>query len=352
MSAVVVSQGGAKRIRANPLESLLGGRNNDADLTAPASAMAPLGMRQGASRTLQELSRQGVNNVSVTGQARFGGNNPLVKPETNVEVRYTRVMDSNLLKEGDTEQGQLLFLNRKINTAPGQKIIQGKHNGRSLGRVNYHLRYGKGRALYGWQKNCLALREDIVFDGIQQTKMPPAGTANFNDTVAVTSFIGGPVHMADISCVNRQGNLKKRGRGRDRGGVMEQDSMFLVWQRVKEDNPYSLDRLGKGYDASQEAAWNDQKTVQSRQFYWRITCISSQDRTLDPMLYNSMDPNGVEDYIGFAQNIGVVLERVLRVGPSCNWASIASQAIFPTEMTCDYLFAYAKLPMLYVYLHT
>lgn len=350
MSAVVVSQN-AKRIKANPLESQLGGRNNDADFTVPTSTMAPLGLRQGASRTLQELSRQGVNSVSVTGQARFGGNNPLVKPEANIEVVYTRILDANLLKEGDTEQGQLLFLNRKINTVPGQQMIQGKYHGMSLGRVNYYLQYGKGRALYGWQKNCLALREDIVFDGVQQTKMPPAGTANFNDTVAVTSFVGGCVDVSDVWCVNRQGQLNKRGRGRDKGGVMETDSLFLVWQRVHEENPYTRSSLGKGYDAAQEAAWDDDKTAQSRQWYWRIAPISSQTRTIDRMLYTSMDPTGENDYVGACQRIGMVLARVLRAGPNCNWANIASQAIYPTEMTPDYLRFYGKLPMLNVFLH-
>jgi hypothetical protein len=183
---------------------------------------------------------------------------------------------------------------------------------------------------------------------VQQTSMPPQDTANFNDSIAIAIFFGGCVFASDVWAVHRQGRINKRGRGRDRGGVVEQDSLFLLWTREKEENPYSQARLGKGYDKAQEQSYDDPKTTQQRQYYWRVTPMSSQSRTIDSRLYNSMDENGEDDYVGACTRVGIVLERVLRTMQNSNWRTIAENAIYPCDESAQYLQAYAKLPMLLI----
>lgn len=270
---------------------------------------------------------------------------PAIQQEVNKEIRETRVFDHKTFMVGDSEQGMFNFMRKASGAVPEEagRIIQAHNHILCLGRFNYYLQYGPGRVKYR-TNNAMAIAKDWQWDGVQQSKMPPESSANCDDSIAVTVFTAG--YISDASDVWTVSRTFKRGKDVDALALM--DHLFFMLRRVKEDNPYSRDILGKDYDAAQEKAWIDNS---AGQYYWRCEPVSLRMRTPDSLLYNNYNPMTPEaNYTGCFWYVGQAITRTKRAFRSSGWQACAQQAVYPQAFDTKHIVAHAKLPMLEILL--
>lgn len=242
------------------------------------------------------------------------------------------------MQVGDTEGGQFVFSRRASGAT--DPVIQERHHVLSLGRFNHYLRYGPGRQKY-YSTNAMSIMTDWSFDGMQQSTMPPASTANFQDSIAVTLFTAGYFQCSDVWTVNRTYK-----NGVDIDSAVELDHLFFVLRRHREQNPYTRAKLGKDFDDSMHKQWEKQK---GSQFYWSCDPICLRTKTVDEMIYCNFNPmTPEENYVGGFWCVGQLICRVKRAAHSREWQSKAQRAVYPQQLNTDYLSAYAGLPLIEV----
>ncbi len=326
---------GRHRVQGNPLGF---GRTQDArPFVAPYLGAGVNDLRQGGSALLQHQGGKYAQTIAApwTG-SNFGGNNPTVRPEVNTEIRETRIIDRTFLQVGDTEQGQFVFSRRASGAT--DPVIQERHHVLSLARFNYYLRYGPGRQKYH-SNNAMCIMNDWSFDGMQQSKMPPESSANFQDSISVTVFTAGYFQCSDVWTVNRT----FKG-GVDIDSAVELDHLFFVLRRHREENPYTRAKLGKDFDDAFLKQWEKQK---SSQYYWSCDPVSLRTKTPDEGIWTNLNPaTPDENYVGGLWYVGQLICRTKRAAHSRTWQSLARRAVYPQQLNADYLTASGSLPLI------
>lgn len=281
----------------------------------PNRDLTPVGgMYQGPNQTVHDA----VASAQFPGGQHTGGNDPLMQPSANNPVSKTLIISA---ENGpyDSHQGSLLFESRNSLKIKNYRspIIR-----KSIGAMNWYLRFGEGHTIYGKHKTAEPFLRDWALTGTQWTQPRLPGDAMSSDYVQVAenTHVGGCTHTKQIWTARH--NVVMLGkRPREVPGATiatEGDSLFLVFRRVLE-----LDSM------------SGQVVTHSSRRYWVVEPLFSfSDEMPCAYAFTASDMRGIEDFVGHCWKVGRLMERDTHQGVNSRNANSynAYKALFPTEL--------------------
>jgi hypothetical protein len=255
-------------------------------------------------------------------------NNYSVFSQSNTTTTYHYFRDLSDASGHDLTQGQIVFMGRMKPINQPNAIGSTQEVMLGLSMFAWYLQYGEGRAKYGRSLTALPILEDWDLRGIKTSIEVDGDDPRKQGSENVTITVARRARAPNVWAVS-----ERVEHGRIVNHVQAGDALYIILERVREENPY----------AANNADWG--KDIQG-QFYWRPTPKHYAKRVPGWYEYNSDNPDDGNAFKGHAWRVGLVHQQLDRYGENFSVPFNADKAVWPRQNSPEYLTPLKDLPKL------